>query len=1044
MSLVHIPFDGGMNEGIEQALLPQGVFREVRNMRLSRDGKLVPRPQLTALGVDLPGAGDAVAFDLWRYRDQLIAVGRRSTTGTPDALDNAWVYVDAGSDWSPVDTVQGATANVTRLPQITNVRDLPRAAPSSGGVAGAHVAAGGGFVCSVWGDSTGGGFVLVQRASDGAQVLYQRLDSIAASAAYIMPQVLYINTSFVIVAHDTDDDLRVMTFRPDTDTALSAAGNLFAAAASTDFQIAPVRGDTTAFVTIISNATPQLRILGSTVGSNGVVSASGLFAAVDVDLVTTYDDVTICADSTAGVFVAARIAATGLVTAWTYTIGGVLSVGPTADVFNATADAWTGTGDRLVSCVVDEDSAAYAVLLTTDAAVATLGLFTAIEPRTFAAHAAAGRERWYGSYATSGILGKTTGSGANGALLVFGGVLEGFRSKGTSATDLRVFQGTSNMLAQVRHEDTTSDKQLAATFDRGIGGIQPLTVTTDAGAMQGRIANMAQDASTGKCYCVRLVTEPFAMVTNGHNRECQFVVCEFDFGGTSRRQTAELDSQLFVAGGQPLLFAGAGPLIEPSFDTPQITSVTPSNGAGTLTNLGVYNWRVVFRHIDAQGRVHLSPPSVPVQSTFGAADDTATIGVKTPHSRRQIDGSTSLGGRVQIELYRTQNGGATFRLVSRTDVSTFGAGQSITDTTPDTDIADRPILYTQSQTPVAHDMAPPCKYAVAARSRVVLGGTNDETEVVFSKLVFPGEPIEFAPPGLLGYRKSIGEPVTALMGLDEQVLVASGRSIYRIAGAGPDHSGLGEFLDPERIPGLGGVSDWRSVVEVPTGYFFQSSDTKLYFVDRSGAVSWVQGQAVRDTLATFPTITAATYAREQNCVFFACRNSQGSDGVLLVFDLRRECWYIDSDNTVLAGTVTAAVDYNKRLTVASAGVVYQESAGTYNTDTNRVVTGNIRNGSLCSWNHLRRIGIRGSGLGVGSPTPRVDMYIDVENGSGFTLIDQHTVSSSGNFIKFWRVPNQKVDSFKLQIDSIGVALNELVLDIEPRRGVSRRNPSDLK
>ncbi len=1050
MSLVSIPFDSGMNEGVDTALLPQGVFREVRNMRLRRDGQLVPRPQLTALTMTFNGSTEVNAFDLWRYRDQLLAVGRSSVTGTPDALDNVWAYADrTAGDWHPVDTVQGATANVCRLPQVTNLRDLPRPLPASGGTAGAHVAAGGGYVCTVWGDSTGDGFVLVQKASDGTQILYQRLDFVAANTPHSLPQVLYINTSFVIVAVDSDDDVRCLTFRPDASSLIISTTYVTlhsVGAQITDFHIAPVRGSSTGFVTVASTTSPSLVVIGSTVDSSGVVTADGLFAAASVDAVTTYDDVTVCADNTAGVFIAARIAATGLVTAWTYTIAGAASVGPTADVFNATADTWTANGDRLASCVADEDGSVIAILLTTAGAVATLGTFTALEPRTFAAHGTAGfsRKRWYGTYATAGILAKTTGSGADGVLTLFGGTLESFAAKATGATDLRAFQGSSNALCQVRVEDTTDDAQLAATLDRGLGGIQPLTVSTDAGAMQGRIANMAQDTSTGRCYFVRLLTEPFAMVTNDHNRECQFVVTEFEYGGTARRQTAELDSQLFVAGGQPLLYAGGGPLIEPSFDTPQVVSVTLANSTGTLTSLGVYNWVVVFRHVDAQGRVHLSPPSLPAQATLGAADDTATLVVKTPHTRRQISGATSLGSAVQVELYRTQNGGATFRLVSRTSApAEVGATLSIIDTSPDTAIVANPILYTQSQTPIAHDMAPPCKFAAAARSRVVIAGTNDETEVVFSKLIFPGEPIEFAPPGLLGYRKSIGEPVTALMALDEQVLVASAKSLYRIAGAGPDHSGQGEFLDPERIPGLGGVTDWRSVVEVPTGYFFQSSDEKLYFVDRSGAVSWVQGQAVRDTLATYPTITAATYTREQNCVFFACRNSAGNDGVLLVFDLRRECWYVDSE-VILQGTVTAAVDYNKRLTLATNTDVYQESPGTYNTDTNRVITGNIRNGSLCSWNHLRRIGVRGSGLGVGSPTPRVDAYIDVENGSGFTLLDQHTVSSSGNFVKFWRVPNQKVDSFRIRLDVIGVALNELVLDIEPRRGISRRNPSDLK
>lgn len=1037
MSLVSIPFDSGMNEGVDQALLPQGVFREVRNMRLSRDGKLVPRPQLTALARTTAGGNTLSATDLWPYRDQLIATGY---TTLSQANANVWAYRDrTAAKWHAVD---GRSDTALHMPYVTNLRDLPRPLPPNGGAANVSVAAGAGYVCTVWHEiDTSLGYVLVQRASDGAQILYEQLDS--GNNPHNHPRVAYINTSFVIVAADADDDIAVRTFRPDADTALSTAVLLSGSATQLNsFDICPITGSSTGFILVVSHAAPTLRIQGSTVSSGGVVTVGGLFAAVTIDAVNTYTDVTVCADNTAGVFVGARLSATSLTSVWTYTIVGVLSLGPTADIFDEVALGAT-PGDHLMSCVVSIDGTTCACIATTAQAGAASEVLSQFETRSFAAHTATSRTYWFNSRLTSGLLPFAVG---NDAYVLAGAELELFKDKTTGATSERDFLGAANALCRVGI-GSTPERQVVAYLDSGLAG-RPLATDSfsDTGTVHSQLCGMAYDSSTGLSYWARLQADPLEMAgigSAGNSDRALPVVAEMLVGGTARRQTAELDNQLFVTGALPLLYAGSV-FCETSFETPHIEVVTPGNGAGTLTNSGVYSWVVVFRWVDSQGRVHLSPPSAPISSTFGAADDTATLIVYAPHTLRF---RTDIGSAVQVDLYRTQSNGATFRLASRyTMVANDAEGERlvIVDTTPDSTLAPAPILYTQSQTPVAHAPAPPCKYVAAGRSRLILGGLPNETELVFSKLTFPGEPIEFAPEGLLGYRKSIGEPVTAVMALDETFLVSSARSLYRIAGSGPDHSGQGEFLDPERIPGLGGVSDWRSVVEVPTGYFFQSSDEKLYFVDRGGTVSWVQGQAVRDTLASFPTITAATYAREQNCVFFACRNSAGSDGVLLVFDLRREVWYVDSESATLAGTVTAAVDYNKRLTLASAGIVYQESPGTYNTDTNRVVTGNIRNGSLCSWNHLRRIGIRGSGLGVGSPTPRVDMYIDVENGSGFTLIDQHTVSSSGNFIKFWRVPNQKVDSFRLQIDSIGVALNELVLDIEPRRGVSRRNPSDLK
>lgn len=1039
MSLVSVPFDSGMNEGVDQALLPQGVFREVRNMRLSRDGKLIPRPQLTA--VDMNGAAPIVATDLWRYKDQLLATGYRSTSG---ANQNAWVYVPRGgttADWRRIDESQASDTAV--LPQVTNIRDLPRPLPANGGASVCSVAAGGGYVCTVWHETgTSFGYALVQRASDGAQILYEQFDT-AANDPYNLPKVVYLNTSFVIAAVDTDSDLRAHVFRPDTDSNLSST-TLRSATNLTAFDICAVRGSSSGgYVVAVATSTPVLEIVGGTVNSAGTVSPGGLFSITTVDNVNTYSYVTVCADNTGGVFLAAQNSASNRVSAWTYTIGGVLSVGPTVDIFDQAADSLV-SGDQLMSSIVTVNSTTCAVVASTryqDALGSDLSRF---ECRSLAAHAATDRVDVRGSMLTSGITAVTYGSVSHVFVVAN---LESFKQVATAAaTGVRDALMSGNALLSVQLSAAAADNTMVAAYlDQGLGGRPLNAVATDAGTLFVPFCGMAIDASTSKHYAVRMIADPRAIALGTFTTNetgAQPVVCEFTALGTERRQTAELDGQLFVAGGLPLLFAGAGPFVEPGFEVPHVRSATRSNGAGTLTNNGVYIYVALFRWRDAQGRTHVSQPSLPVTATLGAADDTVTLLISVPHSRRY---RPAIGSTIEIELYRTLNGGATLRLVESYTVDTTadleGENITIVDTSPDTAIVSNPILYTQSQTPVAHAPAPPCKYAVAGRSRVVLGGLPDETAVVFSKLTFPGEPIEFAPEGLLGYRKTIGEPVTALMALDEQVIAASAKSLYRIGGAGPDHSGLGEFLDPERIPGLGGVSDWRSVVEVPTGYFFQSSDEKLYFVDRGGSVSWVQGQAVRDTLATYPTITAATYAREQNCVFFACRNSAGSDGVLLVFDLRREIWYVDSES-ILAGTVTAAVDYNKRLTLASSGDVYQESPGTYLAAGGRVITGNIRNGSLASWNHLRRIGLRGSGLGTG--TPSVTVSIDYEDGAGFVSLGAHSPSTSGNFIKLWRVGQQKVDSFKLRIDAADVALNELVLDIEPRRGVSRRNPSDLK
>jgi hypothetical protein len=1017
VSLVEIPFDRGMSEQADVSQLERGVFRVVENMRLDRDGRLVPRPRYDALSM-----GGVTLIDIWPYRDRLLGLG----AGGALLPTSIFQYTGANPAWPRIG-VEKSTGDGSPIPLVTDFRDLPRPPQQESGAKSVRCAAGGGYVCLVWNaeDSSGAGYVYIQRAADGATILYQKLGT-GAGEPYQQLKCIYVDDGFIIGGSDSDGDIRVYTFRPLVNTSLQGPTDIHTSTGTVQsWAMAAESGSTTTFAMVVSDNQGGQR-LGVLRHSFSAGTLSAVVARVSLDAVNLYNAVSICSDVTGSrTAVLARRNSNQQATLWTLSTAALATVaGPTTDIFDLVAESHTNNArDRQVS-VQFGTSAAFPDRIVCFEQVTTDGsqMFVKINVQVTDTHADDTGQRWIESRATSDHIMIPLGS--TRSTILFGGQLERFRVSGSSVANPRNFLGQWSFSSGL--------KTVAAQCDFYLAGRQG---SADSDAW----GNIALDSSTGLYYWAKATRDP---ISSPSAPLSQPALSEFRAVSTERRQAAELDGQLVVAGGLPLTYVGGPHYTDIGFEPPVLGAGTPSNGAGSLTNNATYNYCAVFKYIDGSGRVCRSPVSAVQVAPLGATDDTMTLiysGPKTPK------GQTTLGTTCLLEVYRTvySDGvpGATFHLTARAAVTTFGTPITVVDVTSDANLVEEPILYTQSQTPVAHEAPLPCKYVAAGRSRLILGGLPDETAVQFSKLVFPGEPIEFALPGLLAFTKSIGEPVTAVFALDDQFIVASQRALYRIAGAGPDHSGQGEFEEPQRLPGLGGVSRWQSIAETPGGYFFQSSDDRLLFIDRGGAVSWAQGQAVRDTLATYPVVRAATFCRLQNAVFFACTDSAGTAGRLLVFDLRREMWYTDSEAGLIA-TVRGAVEHQGKLTLLnSSGNVYQEAPGTYLAAGGRVETGNIKNGSFASWNALRRIGIRGYGLDAGGS---VTVSVDYDDGAGFVSLGAHTTAGTGPYLKYWVPGARKVDSFRVRIDAVDVALNALVLDIEPRRGHSRRAAGDQK
>lgn len=1028
--LIEIPFNAGMSEDSDPLLLPFGGFSSVSGMRLGKKGRLDPLPAYEALGTTIAGFGNSLkAYDIFAHGDaRLLALGATTSALPPT---NVYQFTGlSGKEWSPVGTPD-STPNTIQVPIVTDLRDMPRPPQQPSGVYSAHVAAGGGYVCVVW-TSVADGFVYayVFRASDGVQLVYTRLVAVVTS---VPPRVLYVNDGFVVFTAVNADDISAYTFRPGTDTAFSGATVVLNdAAALANFEVANVSGAATNWVLVRANFGPDLRALRGTF-SGGTVT---VVTTIAIDAVNQYSGTTICADNTdAAIVVAARRTSNNRVTLWTYPLtGGAATAGPTLDIFNVAArgDTYPFAGYlQLGSSYVGTGVASrieIAESVPVDAATTPTGQPAVyITQRIPITHA---------QDFLRGVQGVTMHSGFLSVVYynltpqVFFGALVDKPMLGTTPV------ARSNALIQMWMGPDRSFT--AALKDVNLGGQQ----TTFSTSMMG---NIAVDISTGLYYWCHFLRDP-VLTTVIPN------VTEFRIQTSARRrQSAELDGQLLISGGRCFSYDGGPTLTDPGFEQPDIRIDAVSNGAGALTNNATYNYCAIWTWTDGHGRKHRSPVSLIQTRTLGATDDTVDLSVSVPHSLRNAGQNTLLGSSPQIELYRTVASGgipgATFHLTLTANVpltGTYGARVQVTDLTSDAALAFQPILYTQSQTPLEHHAPPPFRYIAAGRSRVILGGLPDETAVSFSKLTFPGEPVEFAAAGQLAFTKSIGEPVTAVMALDDSFIVASKRALYSISGAGPDHSGLGEFTEPARIPGLGGIEDWRSVVETPQGYFFLSASARLFFVDRSGAISWTTGRVVQDTLVAFPEVTSAAYCRKMGCVVFSCVDTNSASR-LLFYDVHNSAWYVQTPTADgFSGFVVKVLEANGGLLhlLSSTGTVYRERTGTADADMSAgfaVTTGSVKFNTAGGWGKIYKISVRGVSL---STSAQLAVSVTGEGDVSVRSQGNRNPTTPGAFFKTFVVDEPKQSVVTISVTGRYVQLQALVLEVEGKPGVNRRPAGD--
>lgn len=245
-----------------------------------------------------------------------------------------------------------------------------------------------------------------------------------------------------------------------------------------------------------------------------------------------------------------------------------------------------------------------------------------------------------------------------------------------------------------------------------------------------------------------------------------------------------------------------------------------------------------------------------------------------------------------------------------------------TDPISDNDLIRQAVLYSQGIASGAHHAPPPSEFVWAGRERLIWSGQNRRNRFTASKLIVPSEPAEHAAEGFVAFQGQVTGDIEAGCVLGDGIALFTRTQIWIVTGAGPNRAGQGEFFAAQCVSRKLGIKldGWRSLLEDDNGVWFQGSDSQLYHLSRGGEVMW-KGKAVREYLATYPVITAATARTLKQEVAFAVTNTLGTTGGILRYRPDIDGWFFDD-----VGAATSLAEYQGRLAYIQSGIVYLQDA----------------------------------------------------------------------------------------------------------------------
>lgn len=838
VQIVEIPFGGGVNEDVDDKLLPQPFLLDMRNAEFDKAGALNRRSGHIAVPQQQFGLTDGLDISttppirLAKWRDSLVMVTKIGL----------YIYEPVVNLWSLAYYMTPA------LPARAPIaRDVGR--PLNDGT----VASVGGYEAHCWRDVDGfGGFtVYFQIYEESSRATVFPVDQAVAGSPLYSPRIVVVGTNFCFIWLRNNGGVQEIRMRQvDTATLVVHADVVIA----TDVNAAARRMDAAPY--------DADHLLIAYYRNDGRVVALRHTLSTAITLIrslalTTSDPDSVAICGTAG-----------------------------EDVFCAWNDSGSADSTRLA--VLDPS---FAVLIASTAV--TPGAHAAPQIGVCRASSSSAHVVWEQTSAPRSIIChremSTAGAGLTALQLRYGYNLQS--KPFTYGSDPIVSGQQDGAFVMVGYVSDVQGSlhlwRLAPSYVWGqeVGVFAP----RESGAERttSHLSDVAQIepgrfriSATVKTRILTSATSSYLIGTTGIDAiEVNFTPSLAD---DTRALAFEASENLWIAGTRPSFFDGRfpWPAAFPFSPDDLDTGGLPVVGGGHLT-AGTYQYVAVFELQDTRGNLLRSEVLVPpISVTVLGPTDRATVTVP--------DGPVVPvpQGRQMVRLYRTMvnKSGPFFRVASAPSI---GGLVSLTflDGLEDVVIQANEAVYTDGN--VLPNVPPPPSGTIAViEDRVFLA---DGRDVWYSKQFVPGEIPGWSEQ--LVFRVEQGGDIVAIAQMDDAPILFKRSSIFQVGdgeGFGDDGSGTNFKAKPIATGGVGCV-DARSIVLGPEGLYFKAP-AGIYCLTRGLEVVFI-GQPVRDHVRDlYPICTSATLIPEKQQVIWTL--TDGIEGRAVIYDYRRQQWAI--------------------------------------------------------------------------------------------------------------------------------------------------------
>ena len=220
---------------------------------------------------------------------------------------------------------------------------------------------------------------------------------------------------------------------------------------------------------------------------------------------------------------------------------------------------------------------------------------------------------------------------------------------------------------------------------------------------------------------------------------------------------------------------------------PENVSRVIDNTTGSIA-AGTYNYRVIYVHTDARGQIHRSSPSLPLEAITSGGSSTVTLTIPTLRLTEHPS--------VTCEVYRTITTGTLYYKVGEVANNTAADSVSFADAGAIADgaLITKEMLYTNGG--IVENIAPPATSVLGTFNNRIFAVSSENPKLLYySKKRQAKQPVAFS--DVFSIVMNRAERVTALVEMDEKLVIFEPSRIFYITGEGPTDAGLqNSFSEP--------------------------------------------------------------------------------------------------------------------------------------------------------------------------------------------------------------------------------------------------------